>query len=594
LGEVLLSRGKLAEAAFVYEQAAATRNDAAPSPADLLLQMELGRIYLLDDKPRKAAECFARVIRGVELPQKLVEPKQLRRMLFSDEPAAYQMMGDSFLRADRPADAEAAFAKVEELSPQPARRQFNRARLLLKTDRPAEALAAIEAAFAERLTAEDAAPYEILAEILDKLGRKEELLPRLEKMLAAEPDNVHLGGFLAAKCLAADKLEQAESLYRKLLKAKPTTAAWRGLVETLVKAKRTDAVLAALGECIEEFGALETLSDVLPAVPTDAGYAKELAAAARKKLESEPKSLGRGERLAVAVVVQEAKLPDLAAEFFKLALEIKSDRAGEALLIWGLGLMARNRYAEAADVFRRAIDEKALPADNPTFHFYLSGAAALAERPDEALAAARAAAEIAPASPRCLARPAWTLYFAKRHDEARKEYEELLQKFDAERDSAETREVLREARLALSNIAVERGDMPAAEEYLEQVLDEFPDDIGAMNDLGYLWADQNKRLRQAGRMIALAVAAEPDNAAYRDSLGWWLYRRGKYPQAAAELEKAAADKPDGTVFEHLGEAYQKLGDLDRAQIAWRRAAETYRKEKENDKARVVEKKLPKQ
>ena len=60
-------------------------------------------------------------------------------------------------------------------------------------------------------------------------------------------------------------------------------------------------------------------------------------------------------------------------------------------------------------------------------------------------------------------------------------------------------------------------------------------------------------------MIRQAVAAEPDNAAYRDSLGWVLFRLGKYPQAVAELKKAAADKTvDGTVLEHLGDAYAKL------------------------------------
>ena len=61
------------------------------------------------------------------------------------------------------------------------------------------------------------------------------------------------------------------------------------------------------------------------------------------------------------------------------------------------------------------------------------------------------------------------------------------------------------------------------------MLDEFPDDAGAMNDLGYLWADQDKNLQRARRMIRKAVDAEPDNAAYRDSLGWVLFRLGRYP-----------------------------------------------------------------
>ena len=93
-------------------------------------------------------------------------------------------------------------------------------------------------------------------------------------------------------------------------------------------------------------------------------------------------------------------------------------------------------------------------------------------------------------------------------------------------------------------------------------------------------------------MIRQAVDAEPDNAAYRDSLGWVLFRLGKYPEAVAELEKAAADKkPDGTVLEHLGDAYAKLNQRDKAVEAWRKAAAAFRQEKEMEKAKAVEKKM---
>ena len=40
------------------------------------------------------------------------------------------------------------------------------------------------------------------------------------------------------------------------------------------------------------------------------------------------------------------------------------------------------------------------------------------------------------------------------------------------------------------------------------MLDEFPEDITALNDLGYIWADQNKKLHQALPMLERAVAAE--------------------------------------------------------------------------------------
>ena len=123
------------------------------------------------------------------------------------------------------------------------------------------------------------------------------------------------------------------------------------------------------------------------------------------------------------------------------------------------------------------------------------------------------------------------------------------------------------------------------------MLDEFPDDVGASNDLGYLWADQGVHLQRALKMIRHALAAEPDNAAYRDSLGWVYYRLGRYQEAVAELEKAAAKEPAGEVFDHLGDAQLKAGHPDKAADAWRRARGAYRKDKEEQKAEEMEKKI---
>ena len=93
-------------------------------------------------------------------------------------------------------------------------------------------------------------------------------------------------------------------------------------------------------------------------------------------------------------------------------------------------------------------------------------------------------------------------------------------------------------------------------------------------------------------MIRKAVAAEPNNAAYRDSLGWVLYRLGRYPEAVAELEKAAAGKdPDATVLDHLGDAQQKLGQAEKARQTWRRAAAAFRKDKDDVQAKQVEAKI---
>ena len=186
---------------------------------------------------------------------------------------------------------------------------------------------------------------------------------------------------------------------------------------------------------------------------------------------------------------------------------------------------------------------------------------------------------------------------SKRYDDAIKAYTELVKRFDSNHTSPETREVLREARLALSALCVEKEDLASAQEWLEEVLDEFPGDVGASNDLGYLWADANKKLHRAVKMTRLAVDAEPENMAYRDSLGWAYYRLGRFDEAIAQLEKAVEllkqDQSPGNavIFDHLGDAHIRANQPEKAKQAWRRAVELFNKEEKPKKAKKVESKM---
>jgi tetratricopeptide (TPR) repeat protein len=581
-----------ARAVALYEKALAAAGRHKETATDILLRMELGRIYHFTEKYPQAAANFARVLAALDHPGEFAIDEPFAKALLGDAAATYQTMGDCFLAAGRPQEARAAFEKAERLKPDKALWQFHLAGVLAKSGKPAEALAALEAAFAERLHDEGTAPYETLAEVLGALGKKNELAGRLEKLRADRPADAPLGYYLADQYRAAGNKDKAEALYVALLKERPSAAGYRGLMEIYRQGKRFDALLALLGGMLEKTSVLDTLGTESQTISGDAEVMRGLIAAGRAKLKADAAKFGYGDRLAVALLALEAKQYETANEFFQLALAAKPKAAGEVLMAWGVGLLMADRPAEAAKVFQRGIDEKLLPDDNPAFYFYLAGALALAERTDDALAAARTAATKKKDSARFRGRVAWVLYGAKRYAEAGKAYEELVRQFDADRDSAETRDVLREARLALSNLAVIRGDLPAAEEWLEQVLDEFPDDEGALNDLGYLWADQNKCLPRAKRMIEQAVKAEPDNTAYRDSLGWVLFRLGQLPEAVVQLEKAAADKkPDGTVLDHLGDAYARLNRRDKALEAWRKAADAFRREKDTEKLKTVEKKL---
>jgi tetratricopeptide (TPR) repeat protein len=504
------------------------------------------------------------------------------------------------------------------------------------------------------LATEGIVPYELLADVLKKLGKEKELIERLETLHAADSANIPLGYFLAGEYDKAGRTDKAEPLYLSLLKKAPATTGYRSLIEAYRKGNRADKLVKVLGSLVDDTGMLESVATEAQAVVSDAELLRRVVETARQKAKAKdgPREFPYAERMAVALLAMEAKQYDTAAEFFELALAVDGKRANEVLLTWGVGLLLDERAGDAVKVFQRGVDlaakekrsltsqllshlpggraDKGSVSSAAMFQFYLAGALALADRTDEALAAARKAAELNKDSSRFASRTPWILYHAKRYDKAIAAYQELIAKFDGDHRSVDNRETLREARLSLSNLCVLTKRLPEAEECLEQVLDEFPDDVGASNDLGYLWADEGKHLQRSLAMIQRAVAAEPDNMAYRDSLGWIYYRLGRFPDAVTELEKALAlgkqpgkpekpaekpvekpvekpsgkpekrsarepQEPDGTIFDHLGDAYLKAGRPEQAKDAWRRAIDRFRngKEKDEEKAREVEKKLGK-
>jgi Flp pilus assembly protein TadD len=78
-----------------------------------------------------------------------------------------------------------------------------------------------------------------------------------------------------------------------------------------------------------------------------------------------------------------------------------------------------------------------------------------------------------------------------------------------------------------------------------------------------LWADRGVNLDQALELITLAVAAEPENPAYLDSLGWVHYRLGSLEQAEYWLRRAVElNDTDGTVLAHLGEVLVARGAIE--------------------------------
>ena len=111
-----------------------------------------------------------------------------------------------------------------------------------------------------------------------------------------------------------------------------------------------------------------------------------------------------------------------------------------------------------------------------------------------------------------------------------------------------------------------------AAEQFQAVLEMQPENSTAMNYLGYMWADNNENLDQALELVRRAVALEPNNGAYVDSLGWALFRLGEFEEARRHLERANQLAPeDSVILEHLGDVYVALGETRRAREAYEHA-----------------------
>jgi tetratricopeptide (TPR) repeat protein len=102
----------------------------------------------------------------------------------------------------------------------------------------------------------------------------------------------------------------------------------------------------------------------------------------------------------------------------------------------------------------------------------------------------------------------------------------------------------------------------------------FPEDPLFLNNYAYSLAERSEQLDFALEMAQKAVAAEPDNDAYQDTIGWIYYRLGMYDLALIHIKKSVDNRQNSAVvIEHLGDVYLKLGDFKEAKSQWKRALE---------------------
>ena len=131
-----------------------------------------------------------------------------------------------------------------------------------------------------------------------------------------------------------------------------------------------------------------------------------------------------------------------------------------------------------------------------------------------------------------------------------------------------------QAMIQLSSILDRSGRHEVSEKTLRELLKREPDNATALNNLGYFMVERGVGYEEALKLIEQAVAIDPIQGSFLDSLGWAHFKLGNIEKARQFLEKAAIySKRNSTIHEHLGDVLREAGRMAEARKYWEKALE---------------------
>ena len=478
----------------------------------------------------------------------IVKVEVLRELGRNDE--AFALLERSRLRSS---DADLALLQSE---------------LLIAADRPDDAERVLQDALNANPKAE--AIYARLFRLYDSENPPEDAVTRyqrlLRRVLRELPESRTARYKLGELHLVGGRLGEAEQQLLPLVRADPGDAeAIEMLLQVYVKAKRIDGGVESLESALDQRPQDEALLTLALAFYRQTNQADKAAEVGQRLLELRPPGPERDR--ALALLLLESGRLDEARPLVEGLIDRHGDDADN--------LRLAVRFFEAVGDEARALEATEgllkLQPPGPQRDRALALVYLRLDRPGEAapLLERLLAAENTERGD-LVASLLWQAYFdLDRPGDALAALNQAIERFPAHRA-----ELLYQRSVLHSRLR----DEPAAEAALKAALEADADHPASNNALAYQWAVQNRNLTEALAMARRAVRAESENAAYLDTLGWVLYKRGDFEAASGWLTRASrgrgGDYP--IIFDHLGDALFRAGRVDPATRAWERALELLR------------------
>ena len=383
-----------------------------------------------------------------------------------------------------------------------------------------------------------------LVDALQSAGRSEEAFALLKTWAEEGPDHAAWTGHLASEYLKAKEASNAVPLYEQLLRADPKNKdIRRGLLWSLASAGRHERAAQYLLEWLDDDPENDQSLWLLVSVLADAKRVEDALELARTRLLRTPNRENFQD--VIVETLGRAKRHDECVEL----LESLMDEVITILRSWPEG--GRRRPVD------RPREEQLVnfPNDPVTLE-------ALNDRLEN-----------------LRARFAIELINAQRYRDAE---EKLTAWLDAATDPHTRVRYL----LGLAEAQRSQGNEQQAGVNLERALVLQPMDVTLNNDLAYLWIDRGVRLPEAEKMIRYSVGRAPRQAAYLDTYGWLMYKKGEFAEATKWLIRGQRGRngEDPVIHDHLGDTLWRLGQSAEAVEHW---ATAVRLSNERDEERRI-------
>lgn len=378
---------------------------------------------------------------------------------------------------------------------------------------------------------DDPRGYYYKGRVLGKLARYDEAEKLFKNLIATFPD--HAKGYEALGLLyrAQGRFDDAVKVYKRYIKRRPEDEEMRSrLAETYVLKEE-------YGDAISEY------EDLLKFEPEGGQLRMKLAATHLKQAESTGDEEEYKKALRELQLIRAENPENREATFYVATIFERLGLVDEAVEMWQALVTpddpaSRDIYLKIAELYERS------------------------DRTEQALTYTEKALAVTPEDPELYYFHGLLLEKAGRLAEAAEAFNAAIDRHPRE-----------EKYYFYLGVTLEKmKDYDGCMEAMRQVLKLSPDHANALNYLGYLYADRGVRLDEAEDLVRRALALEPDNGYFIDSLAWVYFKQKKYDAALEHAHAAIRNiPPDPTVFDHMGDIYRAMNRLAAAAAAYERS-----------------------